>query len=58
MAYEALTCDDLALPVETLLRGAMKLLPDGSWILQCVDVTGSGGGTQQGFDYELDSPMN
>lgn len=42
MAYTALTCDDMELPVEALLRRAMVRLEDGSWMLQTVDITGSG----------------
>ncbi len=39
MAYTELTCDDDSIDLETLIRGAMIQLPDGSWILQTVDVT-------------------
>lgn len=39
-----LTCTDTELPIEELFRRAFKQLPDGSWILQGVDVTGTGGG--------------
>lgn len=44
MAYEELTCDDVNIPLEELFRGAMVHLPDGSWMLQTVDITGGGGG--------------
>lgn len=42
MAYTELTCDDQNLSTETLLRGAMKQLPDGSWTIQIVAISSYG----------------
>lgn len=44
MPYTELTCDDQNLPVETLLRGCMKQLPDGSWTIQTVAADAVSGG--------------
>lgn len=57
MPYSELTCDDQALTLEELFRGAMVRNDDGSWSLQTVDISG-GGGDEGGFDYEFDEGLN
>lgn len=44
MAYTELTCEDQELPLDTLLRGAMKQLPNGTWTIQTVNVEAMSGG--------------
>lgn len=44
MAHTDLTCEDQELPLEELFRRAVVKNADGSWSLQTVDISGSGGG--------------
>lgn len=62
MAYTELTCDEAALPLEELLRGAMKLQEDGTYSLQVVNITDgvtsftiTSGSVTDTYTYDFDS---
>ncbi|HNR56509.1 MAG TPA: hypothetical protein PKJ19_15175 [Flavobacteriales bacterium] len=62
MAYTELTCDEAALPLEELLRGAMKLHEDGTYSLQVVNITDgvtsftlTSGSVTDTYTYDFDS---
>lgn len=50
MAYTELDCDDVGLSIEEIRRGAMRLMPDGTWAVQVVIVTVGGGDFNDDFN--------